>query len=86
MVGLTAMAFAERSIGIRRNITGLAIAPAYAYEAPRRLKHNREVRQDGDTASHRMIIMRLEATRQRGTAWQQGLGSSDGCVTQLNHL
>ena len=69
MVGSTVMAFAEKIIGIRRNITGLAIAPAYAYEAPRRLKHNREVRQDEDTASHRMIIMRVEATRQRGTAW-----------------
>ena len=86
MVGSTVMAFAEKIIGIRRNITGLAIAPAYAYEAPRRLKHNREVRQDGDTASHRMIIMRLAATRQRGTAWQQGLGSSEGYVTRLNHL
>lgn len=73
MVGSTTMALAERSIGIRRNITGLAIAPAYAYEAPRRLKHNREVRQDGDTASHRMIVMRLDATRQRGAS----LGSKD---------
>jgi hypothetical protein len=73
MVGSTAMASAERSIGIRRNITGLAIAPAYAYEGPKGLKHNREVRQDGDAASHRMIIMRLDATRQRGA----GLGSKD---------
>jgi hypothetical protein len=73
MVGSTATAFAERTMAVRRNITRLAIAPAYAYEAPRRLKHNREVRQDGDTASHRMIVMRLKATRQRGA----GLGSKD---------
>lgn len=73
MVGSTATACAERIMAVRRNITRLAIAPAYAHEAPRRLKHNREVRQDGDTASHRIIVMRLKATRQRGA----GLGSKD---------
>jgi hypothetical protein len=73
MVGSTAAAFAERIMAVRMNITRLAIAPAYVYEAPRRLKHNTEVRQDGDTASHRMVIMRLEAMRQRGA----GLGCKD---------
>jgi hypothetical protein len=69
MVGSTAAAFAERIMAVRMNITRLAIAPAYVYEAPRRLKHNTEVRQDGDTASHRMVIMRFggdAATRGRG--------------------
>jgi len=72
MVGSTAMAFAERIMAIR-SITRLPIAPAYANEAPRRLKHKREVRQDRDTVSHRMMILRL---RRRGNAGH-ALGSKD---------
>ncbi len=80
MVGSTVTAFAKRSIAARIETTRLAITLAYVCEAPRRHISNREVRKSGDTAVHRIAIIRLKTMRGRG------LACSEVCVTRLNNL